>query len=134
MNFKNVTLTAYYAGDENDDPMEYLDTRGKALATLQVRRTTFRWSKFADIFSQDFLDDNVDHVTVSMDEDLNVPYGTRICIPQLNEHYRRRINLQIRDTASNVKGQGFRRVDICVRSEADSYDHAVNLKQATIVF
>lgn len=69
-----------------------------------------------------------------MDEDLKIPYGTPICIPQLNVHYRRRINLQIRDTASNVKARGYRRVDICVRSEADSYDHAVNLKQATVVF
>lgn len=69
-----------------------------------------------------------------MDEDLKIPYGTLICIPQLNDHYRRRIVLQVRDTASNVKRQGYRRVDICVRSEADSYDHIVNLKSATVVF
>lgn len=86
------------------------------------------------IYAQDFLDDNIDYVTVSMDEDLQIPYGTRICIPELNAHYRRRINFQIRDTGSNVKGQGYRRVDVCVRSEAESYDHAVNLKRATIVF
>lgn len=37
MNFKNVTLTAYYPSDEKDDAMEYLDTKGQALATLQVK-------------------------------------------------------------------------------------------------
>lgn len=67
-----------------------------------------------------------------MDEDLNIPYGTVICIPQLNAHYRRRIILQVRDAANNVQGQGYRRVDICVRSEADSYDHAVNLKNVSV--
>lgn len=75
----------------------------------------------------------MDYVTVSMDEDLRIPYGTRICIPELNAHYNRRINLQIRDSASNVKGHGYRRVDICVRSEADSYDQIVNLKRVSVV-
>lgn len=69
-----------------------------------------------------------------MDEDLRIPYGTEICIPELNEHYHRRIHFQVRDSADNVNKQGIRRADVCVRSEADSYDLAVNLKQATIVF
>ncbi|KAG4075852.1 hypothetical protein HA402_003678 [Bradysia odoriphaga] len=94
-----------------------MDIKGYALATLQ-----------------DYFDNTVDYVTVSMDKNLQIPYATQICIPELNEHYRRHINFQVRDTASNVKGKGVRRVDICVRSEADSYDHAVNLKGATVIF
>lgn len=136
MTFKNVTLTAYYPSvDEMDGLMEYLDTTGNPLATLQVRHFSFAVEKITRLlFPQDYLDDNAHYVTVSMDENLKIPYGTRICIAELNVHYRRRINFQIRDTASNVKAQGYRRVDICVRSEADSYDHAVNLKAATISF
>ncbi|KAJ6640116.1 hypothetical protein Bhyg_12865 [Pseudolycoriella hygida] len=116
MTFENVTLTAYYPSIENNDPKEYLDTKGHALATLQ-----------------DFLAGKIDFVTVSMDEGLKIPYGTPICIPQLNAHYRRQINLQVRDSANNVKGRRYRRVDICVQSESDSYDPVVNLKRVSIV-
>jgi hypothetical protein len=32
----------------------------------------------------------------------------------------------MRDYDINLKGKGYSRVDVCVRTEADSYDNAVN--------
>lgn len=68
-----------------------------------------------------------------MDQKLKIPYGTSVCIPELNKHYGHRIRIQVRDTSSDLKGMGFKRADICVRSETDSYDLTVNRK-ITLVF
>lgn len=68
-----------------------------------------------------------------MDPLLFIPYETNVCIPELNQHYKRYINFQVRDTGSNMIGQGYQRVDICVRSEADSYDRITNLKDVTLI-
>lgn len=68
-----------------------------------------------------------------MDDELGVPYGTEICIPELNRHYGHRIRFEVRDTSSDLKGSGYSRVDVCVRSEMDSYDISVNRK-VTVVF
>lgn len=68
-----------------------------------------------------------------MDVKLRVPYGKVICIPELNHHFQRRIRFEVRDHGYNVKGMGYKQVDICVRSEADSYDRIVNLERVTVV-
>ncbi|KAJ3658748.1 hypothetical protein Zmor_010469 [Zophobas morio] len=116
-NIRNVTLTAYYP-DYNDDEHDsgYLDIKGKNLRTLQ-----------------DYLDNRADFVTLAMDENLDIPYGTRTCIPELNLHFGHRIILEVRDSSSDLKGSGYKRADICVRSEIDSYDITVN-KRVTLVF
>lgn len=68
-----------------------------------------------------------------MDDTLKLPYGTKVCIPQLNQHFGHRIILEIRDTSADLSGHGYKRADICVRSEIDSYDVTVNRK-VTLVF
>lgn len=68
-----------------------------------------------------------------MDEKLGLSYGTKVCVPELNRHFKRKLNFQIRDSGDNVYGQGYERADICVRSEADSYDDIVNLSSVTLV-
>lgn len=68
-----------------------------------------------------------------MDSKLKIPYGTSVCIPELNKHYGHRLRIEVRDTSSNLNGKGFERADICVRSEIDSYDINVNNK-VTLVF
>lgn len=68
-----------------------------------------------------------------MDRSLNLPYGTQLCIPELNQHYRRRINVVVRDTNTGLDGSGTSRVEICVRSESDSYDLAVNRPISLII-
>lgn len=68
-----------------------------------------------------------------MDDNLKIPYGTKICIPELNEHFGHRILLEVRDTSYELTGSNFSRVEICVRSETDSYDKIVN-RLVTLVF
>lgn len=72
-------------------------------------------------------------MTLSMDSKIGIPYGTPACIPELNEHFGHKIRLQVRDSSSDLDGMGYRRADICVRSETDSYDGAVN-RRVTLVF
>ncbi|XP_011300884.1 uncharacterized protein [Fopius arisanus] len=105
----NVSLTAYFPDYESDNENDYLDVRGKKLRNLQ-----------------DFIDGRSEYVTAAMDMIPEVPYGTHLCIPELNEHFGRQIHIQVRDYGGNLKDQGFSQVDICVRSESDSYDNAVN--------
>lgn len=69
-----------------------------------------------------------------MDKNLKIPYGTNVCIPELNDHYKKHITFQIRDSGDNVDGFGYGRIDICVRSEVDSYDRSVNMNNVTLVF
>lgn len=68
-----------------------------------------------------------------MDEKLKIKFGTKVCIPELNKHFGHRIILEVRDYSSDLEGSGFKRADICVRSEIDSYDVTVN-RQVTLVF
>ncbi|KOX70642.1 hypothetical protein WN51_03700, partial [Melipona quadrifasciata] len=109
----NVTLAAYYPVFDSDNESDYLDARMKKLRTLQ-----------------DYLDERAEFVTVSMDLDSGIPYGTKLCIPELNAKFLRNIPLQARDKShySNVKTNSpdFSHVDICVRTEEDTYDNSVN--------
>lgn len=79
------------------------------------------------------MDDRSNYVTLGMDEQLGIPYGTKVCIPELNEHFGHRIRLEVRDTSFDLYGLGYTRADICVRTEIDSYDITVN-RLVTLVF
>ncbi|CAH0562358.1 unnamed protein product [Brassicogethes aeneus] len=114
--FENVTMTAYYPDYSGDSESGFLDKKGRKLRTLQ-----------------DYLDDRTGYVTLAMDDDLGLPYGSDVCIPEINKHYGHRVRFQIRDSSLDLKGSGYERVDICVRSEMDSYDVSVNRK-VTVVF
>ncbi|XP_071446726.1 uncharacterized protein [Hetaerina americana] len=111
----NATATAYYPSHHpNEDG--FIDMRGKKLRTLQ-----------------DYIDGRARYVTISIDPALKIDYGTRVCIPQLNKHYRRHIPFEVRDASDMVWRRGYSRVEICVRSEEDSYDLAVN-RNVTLIF
>ncbi|KAF7274600.1 uncharacterized protein LOC143190603 [Rhynchophorus ferrugineus] len=115
--FRNVTLTAYYPDYINlDNEYGFQDKQGRKLKTLQ-----------------DYLDDRSNYVTLGMDEQLGIPYGTKVCIPELNKHFGHRIRLEVRDTSFDLYGLGYNRADICVRTEIDSYDITVN-RLITLVF
>lgn len=111
-----ITLTAYHPLFDSDRKRDYLDAQNRKLYTLQ-----------------EYLDNRAPYVTVGMDPDLKLPYGKEACIPELNRHFRRAVRLQVRDTHEDLRGGGFRRVDICVRTQEDSYDDIVNLLQVTLV-
>lgn len=68
-----------------------------------------------------------------MDEKLGIPYGTKVCIPELNKHFGHRIRLEVKDSSYDLFEQGYARADICVRTEIDSYDRTVN-REVTLVF
>lgn len=72
-------------------------------------------------------------MTLAMDETLKIPYGTKVCIPELNRHFGHQVLLEVRDKSSDLNGNGFSRADICVRTEIDSYDKIVN-RFVTLVF
>nr|XP_040229592.2 uncharacterized protein LOC120953581 [Anopheles coluzzii] len=111
-----VTLTAYHPQFDSDRKRDYLDAQHRKLYTLQ-----------------EYLDNRAPYVTVGMDPDLQLPYGKEACIPELNRHFRRAIRLQVRDTHVDLRGGGYRRVDLCVRTQEDSYDDIVNMLQVTLV-
>ncbi|XP_058443311.1 uncharacterized protein LOC131425420 [Malaya genurostris] len=115
--YEKVVLSGYRPMFSSDNKRDYSDILHKKLYTLQ-----------------DFLDNRAPYVTVGMDPKLNIPYGRSICIPELNIHFRRNIKLQVRDTHEDLTGGGYRRVDICVRTQADSFDDIVNLLEASVVF
>lgn len=106
-------MAAYFPDFEEE---EYIDKNGKKLRNLQ-----------------DYVDNRDSYVTLSMDENLHIPYGTPVCIPELNKHFGHRIRIEVRDTSDELTGMGYTRADICVRSEVDSYDKTVN-REVTLVF
>ncbi|XP_033333804.2 uncharacterized protein LOC117224777 [Megalopta genalis] len=111
--YENVTMAAYFPDFSSDDEFDHLDARMKKLRTLQ-----------------DFLDGRAEFVTVSMDLDSGIPYGTKVCIPEINEKFGNQIPLQVRDRSHYkdviTKSPDFSHVDICVRTEEDTYDSYVN--------
>ncbi|XP_063423211.1 uncharacterized protein LOC134707419 [Mytilus trossulus] len=111
----SATGTGYYPAD---DPIEggFLDRQGHPLHTLQ-----------------DFLDGKASWVSVAMDRYLHLSYGTHVCIPQLNHKYHRVIPFRVVDTGSAFSHKGYGRIDICTRSQHDSYDNTIN-GHLTLVF
>ncbi|KAL0105399.1 hypothetical protein PUN28_016802 [Cardiocondyla obscurior] len=110
--FHNVSLSAYYPVFETDDKRNHLDDQGKMLNTLQ-----------------DYLDGRVGYVTVAGDLRSGISYGTKVCIEKLNEQFGRQIYLQIRDQTDYENSSvalDFSRLEICVRTEQDTYDNYLN--------
>eukprot|EP00105_Crassostrea_gigas_P017712 XP_011435597.1 PREDICTED: uncharacterized protein LOC105334022 [Crassostrea gigas] len=100
--------TAYYPAD---DPIEggFVDMRDHPLMTLQ-----------------DYLEGRAAHVSVAMDNHAGIPYGTHVCIPELNRKYHRFIDFVVVDTGSAFYGKGYSRIDICVRNRQLSFDDTIN--------
>uniref|UniRef100_A0A8D9ESF4 Uncharacterized protein n=1 Tax=Cacopsylla melanoneura TaxID=428564 RepID=A0A8D9ESF4_9HEMI len=111
----NTSASAYYPDYQSAHPRDFVDEKGKKLRSLQ-----------------EYLDMRSTYVTVSMDASLGIPYATPLCIPELNAHYGRYVNLEVRDTNPDIFGCGYGCVEIAVRTEADSYDRILN-KELTLV-
>lgn len=76
---------------------------------------------------QDYLDDRTHYVTVAGNLRSGISYGTKICIEELNERFGKQISLQIRDQVDCGNDVNkFSRLEICVRTEEDTYDTYVN--------
>jgi 3D (Asp-Asp-Asp) domain-containing protein len=91
------------------------DMQGKPLRTLQQ-----------------FLAGQASYVSVAMDTGL-FPYGTELCIPQLEQKYNRQIPFRVVDTGQAFIGKGTTRIDICTANESTSNDPAVSGASLTLV-
>ncbi len=107
--------TAYFP---SNDPIEggFVDMRGAPLRTLQ-----------------DFLEGRALNVSVAMDNRAGIAYGTPICIPEMNKKYKKDILFKMVDTGSAFVGKNHSRIDICVRTRAETYDKTIN-GPLTLVF
>lgn len=56
--------------------------------------SAFLFTEYA--ISQDFIDGRCEYVTAALDTLPEVHYATRLCIPELNEHYGRQIPIQVK--------------------------------------
>lgn len=87
----------------------FTDRQGKPLRTLQ-----------------DFLKGEVQYVSVAMDKDLKIPYGTTVTIPEIEASYKKPIEFRVVDTGGAFTGKGYTRIDICTADEPASRDPAIN--------
>lgn len=74
---------------------------------------------------QDFLAGNAPYVSVAMDIPA-FPYGTMLCIPILDQKYKKQIVFRVVDSGDAFKGKGRTRADVCVSNRTESYDTALN--------
>ncbi|MFN8611157.1 MAG: hypothetical protein U0931_26675 [Vulcanimicrobiota bacterium] len=103
-----ATGTGYYP-DSSAMEGGYVDRKGKKLNTLQ-----------------DFLAGKADYVSVAMDKNENIPYGTKLRIPELEKKYGRPIEFRVVDTGGAFTGKGSSRIDICTANEKASTDPTIN--------
>ncbi len=87
----------------------YVDRRGNRLHTLQ-----------------DYLAGRAPYVSVAMDKNLRIPYGTKLRIAELEKKYGRPIEFRVVDTGGAFTNRGFSRIDICTASRRDSLDPTIN--------
>ena len=114
ISFEARAMAYYPTPDDHSTPENRLeggpvDRRGNPLCTLQG-----------------FLAGATPYVSVAMDRDNGLPYGTVLVIPALNSRYARLIPFLVVDTGSAFRDKGLTRLDICVADKAASLDPAVN--------
>ncbi|GAB6029983.1 hypothetical protein CHUAL_005675 [Chamberlinius hualienensis] len=107
--------TAYYPSNDGNEG-GYVDCKGKSLQTLQS-----------------FLAGKASYVSVAMDKNLKIKYGTKLCIPELNKKYGKNIEFRVVDTGPSFTAKGYSRIDICVSNKQNSFDTNVNGK-LTLIF
>ncbi len=110
----SARATAYYPASTRLEG-GHTDRIGKKLHTLQ-----------------DYLDGRVNTVSVAMDATA-LPYGAKVCIPELNELYGKGIDFRVVDTGGAFRGKGVSRIDICVRSKRDALHAGLNRRLELVV-
>lgn len=106
--------TAYYPASNRLEG-GHKDRLGKKLRTLQ-----------------DFVDGRVSSVSVAMDATV-LPYGAKVCIPELNSIYGKSIDFRVVDTGGAFRGRGLSRIDVCVRTKKDAYHAGLNRQLELVV-
>lgn len=106
--------TGYYptasatGSDENRMEGGPIDRRDQPLQTLQA-----------------YLAGQASYVSVAMDIHA-FPYGTKLCIPELEKKYGRPIEFRVVDTGDAFIGMGTTRIDICTANNQASQDPTIN--------
>lgn len=80
---------------------------------------------------QDVIADQSPYVSCAMDSDV-FPYGTRLCIPEMDALFKKPIEFRVVDTGQAFEGKGTARIDICCADKAASELDMVN-KELLIV-
>ena len=75
---------------------------------------------------QDYMANRADYVSVAMDKLLDIPYGTVVKIPEIENDYQQTIEFQVVDTGGRFTGKGYTRIDICVADQKASLDDTIN--------
>ncbi len=65
-------------------------------------------------------------VSVAMDQELDIPYGTLLFIPSFNTYYKRELVFKIVDNGGDFRGKGWGRMDICCMDKVTSEDDFLN--------
>ncbi|GEM_PF-3111758 len=108
----NPKATGYYP---SEDPVQggYVDMHDKPLCTLQ-----------------DHVAGKVSYVSLAFDRGLYdsgaISYGNVFSIPELDEKYGKHLIFKSVDTGSAFAGKKFTRIDICCKTEQDTFDPSVN--------
>lgn len=55
------------------------------------------------LFFKDFLEGSASYVSVAMDQYLNLPYGTILCIPELDRKYGKHIIFKVHDAVGSKR-------------------------------
>jgi hypothetical protein len=87
----------------------FVDRRNKPLRTLQ-----------------EFLHGKAEYVSVAMDKNLNIPYGTKLTVPEIEASYNTPIEFRVVDTGDDFTDKGYSRIDICTADKPSSEDPAIN--------
>ena len=75
---------------------------------------------------QDFLRGKAVYVSTAMDKNLNLAYGTKLRIPELETKHGKVIEFRVVDTGDAFNDKGYTRIDICVRDRAASLEPTLN--------
>jgi 3D (Asp-Asp-Asp) domain-containing protein len=75
---------------------------------------------------QDYLAKKADYVSVAMDPQLAIPYGTVVKITEIEADRGQTIEFRVVDTGGAFKGKGFTRIDICTADRHESLDPTIN--------
>jgi len=76
---------------------------------------------------QAFLGGEAEYVSVAMDKNLQIPYGTKLRIPEIEAaHGNKPIEFRVVDTGGAFTDKGYTRIDICTADKKASEDAAIN--------
>lgn len=75
---------------------------------------------------QDYLNSRADYVSVAIDRYLNIPYGTKLRISEIENKYGRHIEFRVVDSDAAFDRKGFSQIGVCVQDKVCANDMTIN--------